>query len=493
MALIISINVGCKKSNENPERSHSKTEKPNEITVITNSDDPNNPIYISKLKSFENYMDYEIETAKSKDTFKLKWNDYNLLMTGTKKTFIDSLILQAGDTLLLSLKNDILVKDLKSKNLQDWSLNSISNFSNSTLVKETDSLYNTLIKVDFSNPLILSLKNYKVKTFRLIPIDKDRAKDLLPLLVEKYSGLLYNIRWENRGSNTVKEQFLNNLTERKIFDNLLILNYYFNSPEVYNLLASSTFLSDSVANPYNEYHYLSKLLYYNVFNSKLSSSNSKKINTYRDYDSIPIRIKDTWQEKTKMIYLENMARSNKRVNDFKRKFDEFNQEYDNQVFKNYIQNKYLVDLKELYKSPLKVNLVDSKDKINNLDRLIKSLKGKVIYIDYWASWCGPCRKAMPASQELRNTYKNQEIEFIYFSVDNNKEDWLKASKTENLNVLDHNYLVLNHHESNLKNKLKINRIPKYLIYNKNGELIDHDAPGPNTKEIKEILDELLME
>lgn len=491
MALIISTNVGCKKSNENPERSHSKTEKPYDITVITNSDDPNNPIYISKLKSFENYMDYEIETSKRKDTFKLKWNDYNLLMTGTKKTFIDSLILQAGDTLLLFLKNDTLVKDLKSKNLQDWSLNSISNFSNSTLVEETDSIYNTLIKVDFSNPLILSLKNYKVKTFRLIPIDKARAENKLPLLVEKYSDLLYKIRLENRGSNEVKEQFLNNLMERKIFDNLLILNYYFNSPQVYNLLTSSTFLSDSVTNPYNEYHYLSKLLYYNLFNSKLSSTNSKKINNYLDYDSITTRIKDTWQEKTKMIYLENMARSDNRVNDFKRKFDEFNQEYDNQVFKNYIENKYLIDLKDLYNSPLKVNLVNSKGEINNLSKLVDSLEGKLIYIDYWASWCGPCRKAMPASKELRNKYRNQEIEFLYLSVDNNKEDWLKASKTEELNFLYHNYLVLNHHDSNLKNELKIDRIPRYLLYNKKGELIDHDAPGPDTSGIREILDELL--
>lgn len=98
---------------------------------------------------------------------------------------------------------------------------------------------------------------------------------------------------------------------------------------------------------------------------------------------------------------------------------------------------------------------------------------------------------MPASKKLHHLYKDQDIEFVYFSIDTNKEDWLSASKAEKIDSNAHNYLVLNHVASNLKNELKIDRIPRYLLYNKMGKLIDHEAPGPETKEIKEIFDKLL--
>jgi hypothetical protein len=96
---------------------------------------------------------------------------------------------------------------------------------------------------------------------------------------------------------------------------------------------------------------------------------------------------------------------------------------------------------------------------------------------------------MPSSRKLKEDYKNKNVEFVFFSIDNDKDMWLSASKTEMIN--EHNYLVLNHHASNLKNRLKINKIPRYLLYNHDGVLINHDAPGPETNEIRILLDKLI--
>lgn len=57
-------------------------------------------------------------------------------------------------------------------------------------------------------------------------------------------------------------------------------------------------------------------------------------------------------------------------------------------------------------------------------------KGKVVLVDFWASWCSPCRKNMPELRELRKKYKNLEI--VGISLDDNKDNWERASEYEKI-------------------------------------------------------------
>lgn len=486
------ILLGCKKNIKTPLADTTITEK-KEILIFTTSDNPNNPLYIAKLKSFENYMDYEYITNKKQDTIIIEVEPWDIISIGSKNSFLENFLIEKGDTLILKLESNKIQKTTKNNSLKKWSYDLI--LKDNALKKEVDSLFNYIIKIDYDNSFKLNLENYQDVAYRAIPNKNIKEQILLPKLIEKYFELLKIYRDQNATNikDKNKEKLLNDLLKKEIFNNLLLLNISFNSPDINKLLTSDVFLSDSISNKYDEYYYLSKLISSGLISHAENTSRIKRVNYYNLYDSISHFITNNWVEKARMICLEHIALNDNNFNILKVKFDNFNDNYQNLVFKNYMENKHLINLKSIYNSHHEVNFVDLRENVNNLDNLLESLKGKHIYIDYWASWCAPCIKAMPASKTLKDHYKNMDIEFVYFSIDNNKDDWVLASKSEKINIEAHNYLILNHHSSNQKNTLKIDRIPRYLIFNKKGKLINHDAPGPDTKEIRVLLDMYLKE
>lgn len=70
--------------------------------------------------------------------------------------------------------------------------------------------------------------------------------------------------------------------------------------------------------------------------------------------------------------------------------------------------------------------------INGKTIKLSSLKGKVVLIDFWASWCGPCRKENPYTVEIYNTYKDKGFTVFSVSIDQNKDKWLKAVEKDEL-------------------------------------------------------------
>jgi thiol-disulfide isomerase/thioredoxin len=150
----------------------------------------------------------------------------------------------------------------------------------------------------------------------------------------------------------------------------------------------------------------------------------------------------------------------------------------------YLQFKdYMVAEKEKYFS--------GKEDEEKFNRFLESNRGmRPIYIDFWASWCGPCLREMPSSMELVDKYKGR-IAFVYLSLDDDIEAWRKALKKYNLEkpfLANHFRIGSNADAAKL---FEVNEIPRYILIDKQGNFVNLKARRPSDPLIYEELDRLL--
>jgi thiol-disulfide isomerase/thioredoxin len=128
--------------------------------------------------------------------------------------------------------------------------------------------------------------------------------------------------------------------------------------------------------------------------------------------------------------------------------------------------------------------------LNGKFHTLKEFQGKLIYISFWATWCSPCLKTIPQKNTIIGEYGNKQIEFINISFDKEKDKWEKSVK--NYNILGLNLICNGNWEDILKTKYYIQGIPRYILINKDGEIIDSDAPSPGKKtELISLIDKYL--
>jgi thiol-disulfide isomerase/thioredoxin len=126
-----------------------------------------------------------------------------------------------------------------------------------------------------------------------------------------------------------------------------------------------------------------------------------------------------------------------------------------------------------------------------LSEVVKKYQGKVIMLDFWAHWCGPCREEMPALKKLTEDYKKKDIVFIRISIDKEVQPWKKTLIADNDKAFE-NYLLLNYTSASIVIDNAISSIPRYLVFNKQGEIVNSNAPRPGDPRLRKYLDGLLL-
>ncbi len=149
-------------------------------------------------------------------------------------------------------------------------------------------------------------------------------------------------------------------------------------------------------------------------------------------------------------------------------------------------------LKERNKIDLKntsdLLLIDSHGKTLTLNEAISLHRGKVIYLDFWAPWCSPCREEMANSVKLHEYYNGKELVFMNVVVFDTKNSWEKIKTKFEKNPQIHYYFATNSQSSKQLESLGVNLIPHFMIFNKNGDLVVANAKRPKDRSVYVELD-----
>lgn len=121
--------------------------------------------------------------------------------------------------------------------------------------------------------------------------------------------------------------------------------------------------------------------------------------------------------------------------------------------------------------------------INGKEVSLDDLKGKYVYIDVWATWCGPCKREIPYLQELEKKMHGKNIVFVSISCDKSKADWEKMVKEKGLGGVQ---LHIGDDRSFME-AYGIKGIPRFILLDKEGKIINPNMTRPSDAQTEKTL------
>lgn len=412
-----------------------------------------------------NYVDdfKEVQISKNNinrnDTLIIKTNKDIILSHGYHYYFNSLYNFKPGDTVVFDYIDDAPNCKILNREVSNIELNFLKDFNLKSDIIEDEGIFflnhkrfrNNQEKEDAKNA---SLKNTKLK---ISFIDSLKSKNL----ISEYTYKIYS-----DGLN-FQINSINNAIQNKLDKNIDLSFSYnrFNIIENFNSLYPPILIKES-----NGSHYDSKKQFDNVLQFKNINSTNKDFLMYN--------------------YFKDIAQYASQ-NEIKKYFVKFSDAVTDKSLIKDLSNKFLIDFSSLKNNTISVYLLNNKSEKIDFDELKTNFKGKVLYIDFWASWCAPCRVAMPSSLKLKNKFKNKDVVFMYISIDNDFEKWQEASKKEGIFLNNNSFIAINYPNAEFYKQLKLKTIPRYMIFDKNGNLAVTNAPSPDGAEIEKVLETYL--
>jgi len=127
--------------------------------------------------------------------------------------------------------------------------------------------------------------------------------------------------------------------------------------------------------------------------------------------------------------------------------------------------------------------------INGVTYSLSDFKGQLVYIDFWATWCGPCRRQLPYLMKMKDAYEGKPIAIVAISLDDDKNAWENMVRNDNMKGYqlhaDKAWL------SDAAQKYQVRGIPTFVLIDAEGNIIEYPAPRPSEPEAALLIDKHL--
>ena len=441
-----------------------------ESIIFTSSfADPNDEIVVKDIMR-ESISDDEYYVLSQRDSISFETKGRSVYSVGIRNRVLKTIVVDQTDHVHLTIDGDSIIIESELETIDSnisWydsikmdieqnlksALSDLVSYPDSSLYRE---LINNPLRItnDFEI-MLLYLKDPYLINFDLYNRDRKKYDRRIQHFFESYDSLLRNSNLD-AGSKQIADNELLNATIDKI--NRLRSNQ---QRWLYDYLLKEMEKDCEQILPIVANNFL---LTYLTSQNIREISNRDLISAYTHIDSLPCI---SSKRELKMLCILSLYENGNEISRINEVLLDYMSMYQDTVFYNKLDSLYSVEeVNDIQESGSDV-LVGLDSKHYLYDDLIDSHNGKVLLIDFWASWCAPCRKGLPLIKQLQEKYGN-ELDIVYLSIDKYPNPWKRATIDEGL---VNSYWINDYVNSDIRKLLKPKNIPHYAIYDKNGNLV----------------------
>ena len=158
------------------------------------------------------------------------------------------------------------------------------------------------------------------------------------------------------------------------------------------------------------------------------------------------------------------------------------------IFRSNEGVKKQIEDNKLIKQGFVVNQTDKSPADSLFENMMQKFKGKVVYMDFWATWCAPCLDGIAYLEPLKKEFENEDIAFVYIT---NQTSPLTTYNNRIPGIKGEHYRLSTDEWNVLSSRFKIAGIPHYILIDKKGNIVDPNLRQTDTETLKRKFHELI--